>query len=552
MIQKNNSYYNESLNVAKEFIQSITMVDDKAIFSNGAPVNTGFFDAGKMAKSFASLGVMCSIFKFTEEADISRIASISQKSDITVLDWRMLLSNGNDTEEDDDLEEDTKDSKGFYTLEILKNVIACKYNKFKLFIIYTEEIDFNRIIDEIEKNLQSIGLEVIKERKSFSIMCNSNKITIFGKESLKNAVKHTQEIGVRSFTYDELPDAIYDEFVNFTHGVVSNILLKSITAIRANTFFLLNTFKREIDAAFIAHKGLLPNPDDAHDHIMELIGSEIKSIVGSALKETITNSQIESFIESLDAKELVFDTIREGLNNTANIPENFTIDEFKDLLNCGIITKFNYENEPVKSKIELSKKVIKLLPQIIIKGYNPQLSSSNVLSQAKKSNILFAKLTTLKNRYLNSNKPILTLGLILKGTTISGKDEYWICIQPKCDSVRLVESENMYQGRSFMFLSLTKTSSNGDIMLESNLGFRIEYSVIKARQFMFRPTKKGMVVVKGNSSKECFFLDSFGRRFEYVAELKNDFAQGIANIFASQMSRVATNHSEWLRLNVSK
>lgn len=89
---------------------------------------------------------------------------------------------------------------------------------------------------------------------------------------------------------------------------------------------------------------------------MELIGSEIKSIVGSALKETITNSQIESFIESLDAKELVFDTIREGLNNTANIPENFTIDEFKDLLNCGIITKFNYENEPVKSKIELSKK----------------------------------------------------------------------------------------------------------------------------------------------------------------------------------------------------
>ena len=94
---------------------------------------------------------MCSIFKFTEEADISRIASISQKSDITVLDWRMLLSNGNDTEEDDDLEEDTKDSKGFYTLEILKNVIACKYNKFKLFIIYTEEIDFNRIIDEIEK-----------------------------------------------------------------------------------------------------------------------------------------------------------------------------------------------------------------------------------------------------------------------------------------------------------------------------------------------------------------------------------------------------------------
>lgn len=553
MIQKNNSYYNESLSVAKEFIQSITMVDDKAIFSNGTPIDSGYFDAGMMAKSFASQGVMCSIFKFTEEADVSRIASISQKSDITILDWRMLLSNGDNAEDDDDdLEEDTKESKGFYTLEILKNVIACKYNKFKLFIIYTEEIDFNRIVDEIENNLKSIGLEVNKDRKSFSILCNSNKITIFGKESLKSAVKHTQEIGKRSFTYDELPDAIYNEFVNLTHGVVSNILLKSITAIRANTFFLLNTFKRDVDAAFIAHKGLLPNPDDAHDHILELIGSEIKSIIGGALKETITNSQIESFIESLDAKELIFDTIKEELNNTANIPEKFTIDEFKDLLNCGIITKFNYENESVKSKNELSKKVIKLLPQIIIKGYNTQLSSVNVQSQAKRSNILFAKLTTIKTRYLNSSKPILTLGLILKGSTISGKDEYWICIQPKCDSVRLAESENTYQGRSFMFLSLTKTSSNGDIMLESNLGFKIEYSIIKSRQFMFRPTKKGMVVVKGDTCQEWFFLDSFGRRFEYVAELKNDFAQGIANNFASKISRVATNHSEWLRLNSIK
>ena len=38
----------------------------------------------------------------------------------------------------------------------------------------------------------------------------------------------------------------------------------------------------------------------------------------------------------------------------------------------------------------------------------------------------------------------------------------------------------------------------------------------------------------------------------YFRELKNDFAQGIANSFASQVSRVATNHSEWLRLNSIK
>ena len=556
-MQKNSNYYNESLIVTKEFIQSITMVDDKAVFSNGTPVDSGFFDAGAMVKSFASQGVMCSIFKFTEEDDISRITAISQKSDITVLDWRMLLSEKHDVEEDDDLEEDSKDSKGFYTLEILKNVINCDYNKFKLFIIYTEEIDFNRIIDEIESTLQSVGQNVIKDKKSFSILCNSNKIVILGKESLKSTVKHTKEIGERSFTYSELPDIIYEEFVNFTYGVVSNLLLKSITAIRANTYFLLNTFQRDIDAAFVAHKGLLPNPDDAHDHILELIGTEIKSIIIGGLRETITNSQIESFIETLDKKELVFQSVIDDLKkianiNVANIPNKFTTDEFKNLFRNGIIATCKYENESAKSNIELSKKAVKYLPQIIIRGYDATLKKTDVERLAKKSNIRFAKLTTVRNRYLNSNKPILTLGVILKGTTVSGKDEYWICIQPKCDSVRIAESENMYQGRPFMFLSLTKTSSNGEIILDANLGFKIEYNIIKSRQFMFKPTKKGMIVVKGNTSDDWFFLDSFGRRFEYIAELKNDFAQGIANTFASKVSRVATNHSEWLRINSNK
>lgn len=557
MMQKNSRYYNESLNIAKEFIQSITMVDDQAVFSNGEPVGANFFDAGTMIKSFAEQAVMCSVFKFTEEPDVIRIAKISQKSDVTILDWKMEPPREEESEGDDDLEDDDIDPKGYYTLEILKNVIGCKYNKFKLFIIYTEEIDFNRIIDKVENSLQSIQLEVIKDKSSFSILCNGNKITIFGKESLKGGVKHSKEIAKRSFTYEELPDALYSEFIDFTHGVVSNIFLKSITAIRANTYFLLNTFQREIDAAFIAHKGLLPIPDDAHDHIVELIGSEIKSVIGGALKEFVTNSQIETLIETLDVKELVFDAVKYELAqipgiNTTNIPSNFSIDEFKSLFSNGLISICKYEDEPVKSKIELSKKVIKHLPQVIIKGHNSQLKKSVVERMAKQSNIRFAKLTTIRNRYLDSNKPILTLGVIIKGTTVSGKNEYWICIQPKCDSVRLAEDENMYQGRSFMFLSLAERFTNGDIVLDSKLGFKIEYNIIKAKQFMFKPTKKGMVVVKGNTPNDWFFLDSFGRRFEYIAELKNDFAQGVVNTFASQVSRVATNHSEWLRLNASK
>lgn len=550
MIQKNSQYYINSLQIVKEFIQSITIVDDKATYSHGTPVSSELFDAGRIIKNFSEEGVVCSIFKFTEESDIHRIANISQRSDITILDWKMnpILEN---TEIDDDEEDDERESKGYYTLEILKKVIPCKYNKFKLFIIYTDEIDFSRIVTEIRKTLTETGVS-IKEESQYSFLCNSSKITIFGKEAIKTKTTHIKDIAERAFSYAELPNAIYDEFIKFTHGVVSNIFLKSITSIRANTFFLLDTFQREIDAAFISHKGLLPLPDDAHDHIIELIGSEIKSVISGALNEIDTNTQIEGFIESLDPKQLLFNFNKEGLPNIDNIPNSFNIEEFKILFQKGVIPICKYEKESTKSKIDLSKKVIKHLPKIIIKGCEPQISKEKVTLLANKSNIIFAKLTTLRNRYLDSNKPILTLGVLLKGTTLSGENEYWVCIQPKCDSVRLSIDENMHIGRPFMFLNLTKTSNNGDVVLDTNLALKIIYNITKIRQFMFRPTENGMVQVQGINSDNWFFLDSFGKRFEYLGELKNDFAQRIANNFASQISRVATNHSEWLRLNSIK
>lgn len=533
-MQKDSNYYNSSLEITKEFIQSVTMIDDKASFSEGGEGSSEYFDAGQVTKKFAEDGKICSVYKFTEENDIDKIVKISQKSDVTILDWKMALFNSgqpNDTE--DDLEEDDKASKGHYTIEILKRVVSSQYNKLKLFVIYTDEVEFNRIIDEIKKSFVDIGLEIQNE-SHYSFHCNSNKVTIFGKEALKAKATHVKEILERSFDYAELPEAVYVEFANFTHGVVSNIFFKSITSIRANTYFLLDTFHRDIDAAFITHKGLLPTPNDAHEHIIELIGSEIKSVIGGALDEVITNSLIENFVDSLDESHF----LEYKDENNKNI--KFSKEKFKSFL---IGNKYQFVAPKKTLPDDLTKS--------IIQARDSSLDQQQLKDTAHQSNIKFAKLTMLKNRYLKFNKPILTLGVILKGTSISGEDEYWICIQPKCDSLRIPENENNYIGRSFSFLSLSKID-NGEIVYDTKTRFKVEYSIKKSRQFMFRPTINNMVFVRGEDSEKWFFLDSFGRRFEYVCELKNDFAQSIANTFASQISRVAMNHSEWLRLNVNK
>jgi hypothetical protein len=534
MIRKNSNYYNTSLAIVKEFIQTVTIVDDKAQFINNG--SEPYFDAGQIIKHFAEQGKICSVFKFTEKNDVGKIINIAQKSDITILDWKMEPSEDEeideDVEENDETEEDEVRSKGFYALEILKQIMSNEYNPLRLFVIYTDEVELNRIADEIKKELNNLEIQT-QDETSYSFYCNNSKITIFGKEEVKTKATHVKEIAERSYNYEELPEAIYNEFVHFTHGIVSNIFLKSITSIRTNTYLLLKTFQRDIDAAFLAHKGLLPIPDDAHDHIIELIGSEIKCVIGGDLNETVTNLLIESFIDLLDEKHLL------DYKDNSGVPKKLSPEEFKSLLHDS-----KFKNGLSKSTI---KNLPENLPKSIIKADDPLLRQQDIEEKSNKSNIEFAKLTTLRSRYLTYNKPILTLGVILKGTTVAGKDEYWICIQPKCDSVRIQENE-----RPFLFLSLTKVSSNGHVILNTDLGFKISYNTAKAKQFMFKPSQNETIIVKGKNFNEWFFLDSFGRRFEYVCELKNDFAQNIANKFASELSRVAVNHSEWLRLNANK
>jgi hypothetical protein len=535
---KDNSYYNTSLEIVKEFIQTITIVDDKAQFT--PKDSDSSFDAGRIIKHFAEDGKICSVFKFTGKDDVGKIIKIAQNSDITILDWKIELSesSNSDIDAEDELEEDENNSKGFYTLKILKEIVSSEYNSLKLFVIYTDEVGLNRIADEIKKELDKCGIQTQEEIPSspYSFYCNNNKICIFGKNEVKTKATHVKEIAERSYNYEELPAAIYDEFVHFTHGIVAGIFLKAMATVRANTYLLLNTFQRDIDAAFITHKGLLPIPDDANDHIIELIGSEMKSVINGGLTNETTNSLIENFVDLLDENHLL------DYKDNKGVQKKFSKTDFKSFL-----------SDP-KVKNDLSKTALQnlpdTLPKSIVKANNSLLSQQEIENKANRSNIDFARLTTLKNRYLHFSKPILTLGVILKGIDILGDDEYWICIQPKCDSLRILEDENS-TGRNFMFLSLSKTDK-GEIIYDTDTRFKVEYNIKKSKQFMFKATENGMVSVREEESNNWFFLDSCERRFDYICELKNDFAQSIANKFASQISRVALNHSEWLRLKANQ
>ncbi|WP_455666764.1 response regulator receiver domain [Phocaeicola sp.] len=546
MISQGDNFYQTAFDITKEFIQTITVIDDKAGFETNSE-----FDAAQIIKIFAEHEKICSVYKFSEKEDVAKIVRVSQKSDVTILDWRLNIKplygkleiqdlkdeNENELEEDD-----SANNRGYYALEILKKVISDLNNKLKLFIIYTDEQDFKDISNKIENTLSEVGVST-KREEAYSLICNSCKVTICGKETLKNN-QHLQEIKERAFSYDELCNfVIYDEFTRFTHGVVAGLFLKSIAALRTNTFSLLETFNRDIDPAFLTHKALLPNPDDAHEQILELIGSEIKSIINGTIDVNILHLLINGYIDTLNETFLNLHELKPHNCTSNQKPYHFSREEFKSVFTNGV-REYTSTNKTIKKSSDE-------LPRVLIKSTDSSFTEEQVKKMANDSNKKFAKLTTIKKKYIGcKNIPFLELGVILKTKSIGGEEEYWICIQPKCDSIRIDHTENVSMGRRFLFLKLfiQETEDKGHIISDTDSLLQIKFKITESKQFIFKPANGHSVIYGLGYENHWYFLDTFGLRFDYVCELKNDFAQSIAHDFGEQLSRVAINHSEWLRL----
>lgn len=99
----------------------------------------------------------------------------------------------------------------------------------------------------------------------------------------------------------------------------------------------------------------------------------------------------------------------------------------------------NYMGLSGKAKGNHIKGIIKVSP-----------TSLYDIDKSSESNFVFARLTHHKSLFRpNFKKPNLTLGVVVKG--VKNPNKYWVCIQQKCDSVRIKKD----QERKFLFLPLT-------------------------------------------------------------------------------------------------
>lgn len=523
-----NNYFSHAQEIANKFIQNIVFIDDE---TNTKSSENGDhqLNALEVTKSFAKSQKICAVYNPEKEEDLNDLICICKKADVVVLDWKIdLIRPSIAGKEDEDAEFD--DHRGQYTIQIIKNILADEdtgNGSLKLIIVYTGETDLRGIAKSILESLKTFdGVR----QDNFSVLSNNFRILVYGKPTIK--AKHTGEIQLRIIDWDSLPDLILSEFTVMTYGLLSSVVLKSLAAIRQKAFKLLMTFPSSVDSAFLGHKALLPNPEDAEEQLIDIIGSEIKSILKSHDHGFyISNELINHFIEeNIEDKEYSFAIEGEKMFPSIPVPDQINRSLLSKFVEVGVENIYIKNNIPLNENIHFSNHC----RQAITKFYSP------TPDLAIESNKQFALLTSVKTNYNTKVTPLLSLGSIVR----KKDDTYWLCIQPKCDSIRIAKT------RQFIFLPLVRVESSEqkfDFLINyfgEEFLFKINYTIYQSQLITFKANKNKEV--RGEFSNERIWFEG-NPAMEWLGELKNDFSQSIANSFATGLSRVGMDHSEWLR-----
>ncbi len=444
-----------------------------------------------------------------------------------MLDWFLKLElDSVDNEEDDDEDDEPR---GKYTKDLIKGIIEdAKDEKLKLVVVYTG--DGTKLYDII-KEIQSIVSENSNfETKEDDFRVSSSNVLILVRVKSNgegcNQLKYNKDLQSKIVEYENLPTFISEEFANFVNGLLPNYALAAISSIRNNTSNILGVFSKDIDPAFIGHFVSIPDCNDAKSMLSKIIGTSVTNLIDTG------GFNIENWIESW-------------------------ID--KNIKDCQItINKrhIDINAEKLKLLVKSSKSFDKKFKNsfgIEVNEYTEDLYKKETASlfcseKTEVSNYKWARLVQHSNLFSSPSVHRLTMGTIVKYKNEKDSDwKFLLCIQQSCDSVRIGQGEE----RTFLFLPLVPGIKGEAVVVGENHHLIVDsksYSIVLHK---FSPKNDSDAQITAQflpQDNQYVFKDITEKQFFWVAELKEMFAQHIVSAYASQLSRVGIDNSEWIRL----
>ncbi len=516
-----NDFQMHCLEITKRFLLTAVIVDDELDISkptvahgvlktpnfntdtsgdesdNHPPLRSIGID--QITSSFSRNGMVCGVISPETGGSESTLAKTLNRADIIILDWRLSRKNG------------------YTALPLLQQILSeGSQHQLRLIAIYTGENDPKKILDEIADKIDATKTdehEDAADHPSHTIDFGACRIVVY----LKKGVKSVNQNSNRIVTEEQLSDRLIHDFADKVKGLLPSIVMTALTAVRKNVYRVLEHFEAELDPAFLTHQTCLPQPQEAQQHIVEQIASELHGIMGDAVITDPSPADMKAirhwFSGRFENDEMSF-----GSNSSHKI------EEVMKMLEQGLE---NMESRP------LSPNKFHLLSQ----GFSGGVENSGELDLRLASIMCFRQV-------LDPQQNQLSMGTVIQ----SENKEFLLCITPKCDSVRLTEKT------SFLFLPLSDPKQRViQVVLPTgeNKYRRMSIAMNPSDWCMmdFEPdSKKKCVLASLDESRDSFiFTDEGNQKYRWIGELKPELSQSIAQKIAERMSRAPLNKSEWLR-----
>ena len=512
--------------IAKRFLLTAAVVDDEPFFENervgslrtpgrsrraedgdaqeGKPnVVRQTLDAKAITESFAEQGMICGIVVPYDDGSASGFFGAVRRADVVVVDWQLRRDDGKKA------------------LELLRFILdEDQGDRLRLIAIYTGETDLVRIRKTVADELKTWGMELRNEEHSNNSIVLSRghcRIVVYAKWG----VDLPDVLSGKSVSEEHLAERLIGDFSAMVEGLLPSIALTALAAVRENAHKLLDKFEATLDAAYLTHRSCLPAPDESEQHMVEQVASELHGIMDDAVAERrpAGDEAIDLWLRAFKREEpIVFESGKRLRQN-----------DIRRLVGHGLDTYGPPFKKGGRDRGDLTS------------GFSRKSDGDSEALDLKLASMMCFRTVFDKPRR------VLRLGTAVKKGDAKRR-EYFLCMRPRCDSVRITGQE------AFLLVPLADGGDKAFQIVvptgDRDQPYRlvgVDLKMSEWRMVSFEANSTLKAVVANEESGGHYFNDVKNVRYEWIGELKPDFAQGVANELASGLSRVALNKSEWLR-----
>ncbi|MFG1757473.1 response regulator receiver domain [Micromonospora echinofusca] len=496
---------------------------------------SGDIDTAALVDAFADLGISCAILapETAGGKDRRRILQLANRSDIVIMDWILASRDGSHRVNSDllirEIVERDKSAGG----------------RLRLLCVYTTDPDLGAVQRTIQQSLETVykseEISVTESRERFLICAPHLRVVIYGKPSRRIRDEHVVPEA-------ELPARLVEDFNEFSQGLLSGLVLHSLGVVKDEAHRLLARFPDNMDAPYLAHRALV-GPVQAEQFALQLVADELGSLLTSANVQTaVHQAEVEKRLTVLLPSQRISRDVG-GNGSTVDLDRDSVIRFFAEVPDEKKVQQSNGTDYPLK-KLRYTSLLVE-----------PPESASE-LDHA------FAALSCLsrnpKFEPENSPMPMLSLGTLLQKIvepraeadgehTVSA--EYFLCLQPLCDTVRLsgatrfpfIPLERRLEGQKPFNVVTFAPGAAGSLSERCYLSTSGK-KIRDLRMFQFAPNGEGVVAAVWDPAGGWVFRDVDGNDFWWLGDLRTDHGHRMAGTFGSMLGRVGLDESEWLRL----